>query len=123
MNTILPLLAVGIIVLVLSQFVIILLRSFLLIYLQARIDTQVMLNSFEHLLALPLSFFLRHASGDTLSRLASNTIIFDLLSNQLISTILDGSLVVTTQDSSPPSVVRKSFMLRAWQPQAAKPAA
>ncbi len=30
---------------------------------------------------------------------------------------------VTTQDSSPPSVVRKSFMLRAWQPQAAKPAA
>ena len=94
MNTILPLLAVGIIVFVLSQFVIILLRSFLLIYLQARIETQVMLNSFEHLLALPLAFFLRHASGDILSRLASNTIIFDLLSNQLISTILDGSLVI-----------------------------
>jgi len=30
---------------------------------------------------------------------------------------------VTTQDCSPPSVVRKSFLLRAWQPQAAMPAA
>ncbi len=94
MNTILPILAAGIIVLVLSQLVITLLRASLLIYLQARIDTQVMLSSFEHLLALPLPFFLRHSSGDILSRLASNTVIFDLLSNQLISTLLDGSLVI-----------------------------
>jgi ATP-binding cassette subfamily B protein len=94
MNTVLPLLAEGIILLVLSQFVITLLRAFLLIYLQARIDAQVTLNSFEHLLTLPLQFFLGRSSGDILSRLASNTIIFNMLSNQLISTILDGSLVI-----------------------------
>ena len=94
MNMILPLLAAGIIVLVLSQLVILLLRAFLLIYLQARIDIHVMLSSFEHLLSLPLPFFLRHSSGDIRSRLESNTIIFDLLSSQLISTILDGSLVI-----------------------------
>ena len=94
MNTILPFLAAGILIVVLSQLVITLLRALLLIYLQARLDTHVMLTSFEHLLSLPLPFFLRHASGDILSRLASNTFVFDLLSNQLLSTILDGSFVI-----------------------------
>ena len=94
MNTILPFLAAGLLIFVLSQLVIMLLRALLLIYLQARLDTHVMLTSFEHLLTLPLPFFLRHSSGDILSRLASNTVIFDLLSNQLLSTILDGSFVI-----------------------------
>jgi ATP-binding cassette subfamily B protein len=94
MNTILPFLAAGLLIFVLSQLVIMLLRAFLLIYLQAHLDTHVMLTSFEHLLSLPLSFFLRHASGDLLSRLASNTFIFDLLSNQLLSTLLDSSFVI-----------------------------
>jgi len=94
MNAILPYLAAGLFIFVLSQLVIMLLRALLLIYLQARLDTHVMLTSFEHLLTLPLSFFLRHTSGDILSRLASNSFIFDLLSNQLLSTILDGSFVI-----------------------------
>jgi len=94
MNSILPFLAAGLLIFVLSQLVIMMLRAFLLIYLQARLDTHIMLTSFEHLLALPLQFFLRHASGDILSRLASNSFIFDLLSNQLLSTLLDGSFVL-----------------------------
>lgn len=94
MTNILWLLAAGLFILVLSQLVILLLRALLLIYLQAHLQTHVMLTSFEHLLTLPLPFFLRRSSGDILSRLASNTIIFDLLSEQLISTILDGSFVM-----------------------------
>jgi ATP-binding cassette subfamily B protein len=94
MTNILWLLAAGLFIVVLSQLVIMLLRALLLIYLQARLNTHVMLTSFEHLLTLPLSFFLRRSSGDILSRLASSTIIFDLLSNQLLSTILDGSFVL-----------------------------
>ena len=94
MTNILSLLAAGLFIIVLSQMVIRLLRSWSLIYLQNRLQTQVMLNSFEHMLSLPLPFFLRRSTGDILSRLASSGFIFDLLSNQLISTILDGSLVI-----------------------------
>ena len=94
MTNILWLLAAGLFILVLSQLVIMLLRALLLIYLRTRLDTHVMLNSFEHLLSLPMLFFLRRSSGDILSRLESNIIIFDLLSDQLISTILDGSFVI-----------------------------
>jgi ABC-type bacteriocin/lantibiotic exporter with double-glycine peptidase domain len=53
-----------------------------------------MSNSFEHLLALPLHFFLRHSTGDILSRLESNSVVFEMLSARLISTILDGSIVI-----------------------------
>jgi ABC-type bacteriocin/lantibiotic exporter with double-glycine peptidase domain len=94
MTNILSFLAAGLFILVLSQLVITLLRSWLLIYLQTRLQTHVMFNTFEHLLTLPLPFFLRRSTGDTLSRLGSTTFIFDLLSYHLVSTILDGSLVI-----------------------------
>ncbi|MBV9710741.1 MAG: peptidase domain-containing ABC transporter [Ktedonobacteraceae bacterium] len=92
---IMTLLAVGMILIVLSQIVTSLLREWLLAYLRARLDTHMMVNFFEHLLTLPYSFFQKRSSGDLLTRLASNTAIRDTLSSQLISTILDASTVVT----------------------------
>jgi ABC-type bacteriocin/lantibiotic exporter with double-glycine peptidase domain len=70
------------------------LRVAMLIYLQARIDSRLMLNFFEHLLTLPFRFFQQRTSGDLLMRLASNTMIREMLTSQTISTILDGSLVI-----------------------------
>jgi HlyB family type I secretion system ABC transporter len=93
MNNTLTLLGVGMLLLLLSQLVTTLLRASLLIYLQARVDTSMMLSFFEHLLALPQHFFQQRSSGDILSRLSSNTVIRDTLSNQLVSTALDGSFV------------------------------
>ncbi len=89
------LLAVGMILIILSQIVTSLLREWLLAYLRARLDTHMMVNFFEHLLTLPYSFFQKRSSGDLLTRLSSNTVIRDTLSSQLISTILDVSTVVT----------------------------
>lgn len=91
---VLSIVGVGILILLSSQLVLTILRSSLLIYLQAHVDAQMMLGFFEQLLALPLSFFQQYSSGDILARLNSNTVIRDTLSNQLIAVLLDGSFVL-----------------------------
>jgi HlyB family type I secretion system ABC transporter len=93
MISLLPLLAIGLPLILLAQLVTMLIRSSLLIYLQARIDTSLTSNFFEHLLKLPLHFFQQRSSGDIMSRVASNTTVRNLISSQLVSTILDGSMV------------------------------
>jgi len=85
--------AAGILVLFLAQLVTTTLRALVLVYLQARVDIQMMVGFFEHLLQLPLRFFQQRSSGDIIARLNSNTVVRDTLSKQLISTILDGSMV------------------------------
>lgn len=92
--SLLTMLGLGAIVLVLGQMLVSFLRASLLIYLQARVDSRVMLSFFEHLLTLPFSFFQQRNSGDLLMRLGSNTIIREMLTSQSISTILDGTLAI-----------------------------
>lgn len=91
--SILPLLAIALPLILLSQMITMLMRASLLVYLQARIDASLTSNFFEHLLRLPLRFFQQRSSGDILARVASNTTVRNLISNQLVSTILDGSMV------------------------------
>jgi ATP-binding cassette, subfamily B, bacterial len=91
---VLAVVGLGILTLVLAQLITTLLRSSLVIYLQARVDTQMMMSFLEHLLALPLRFFQQNISGDILTRLSSNTVIRDILSNQMVSNVLDGSTVI-----------------------------
>ena len=87
-------LGVGMLILILMQGITGFLRSSLLIYLQTRVDTDMMLNFFEHMLSLPYRFFQLRLNGDLLARMNSNLAIRDLLTNQLISTILDGGTVI-----------------------------
>src|SRR2546421_6819982 len=94
MDNVMTVLGIGILVLFLSQTVATLLRGWLLVYLQARIDIHMMLGFVEHLLALPYSFFQQRSSGDLLARLSSNTLLRATVSNQLLSTLLDSSLVI-----------------------------
>jgi ATP-binding cassette, subfamily B, bacterial len=91
---ILPALGIGMAVLVLAQAATSYLRALMLIYLQTRLDAQMMLGFFEHLLSLPFSYFQQRTSGDLLMRLASNTVIREILTGQTLSIILDGSLVL-----------------------------
>ncbi len=94
MDNVMTVLGIGILVLFLSQTVATLLRGWLLVYLQARIDIHMMLGFVEHLLTLPYSFFQQRSSGDLLARLSSNTLLREILSNQLLSTLLDSTLVI-----------------------------
>jgi ATP-binding cassette subfamily B protein len=90
----LTLLALGLLILFVAQLTTMLLRASVLLYLQTKVDTQMMLGFFEQLLTLPLRFFQQRSSGDLLARLSSNTIIRDTISNQLVSTVLDGTFVL-----------------------------
>lgn len=94
MSNVMVVLGIGILVLFLSQAVTTLMRGWLLVYLQTRIDMHMMLGFFEHLLNLPYSFFEQRSTGDLLTRMASNTTLRNILSNQLLSTVLDSSLVI-----------------------------
>ncbi|MGB8510313.1 MAG: peptidase domain-containing ABC transporter, partial [Pyrinomonadaceae bacterium] len=94
-GTVMYVIGIGIIVLVLTQTTISYLRSRLLLHLQMRLDTQMMLGFFEHLLTLPLRFFQQRASGDLLMRLSSNTVIREMFTSQTISVLLDGTFVFT----------------------------
>jgi ATP-binding cassette, subfamily B, bacterial len=84
----------GLIVLVLAYMVTTYLRATLLLYLQAKLDSRILLSFFEHLLSLPLHFFQKRPSGDLLMRANSNGAIREILTNRTISVLLDGSFVI-----------------------------
>ena len=90
----LTVLGIGMVVLVVAQVILGYLRSTLALYLEARLDVQVMLGFFEHILMLPFRFFQERTSGDLLMRLGSIAVIRDALTSQMVSAILDGVLVV-----------------------------
>src|SRR6266516_803826 len=94
LNTILPIVGLGMVITVLAEVIGSYLRSTLLIRLEVRLDSKVMLGFFEHVLALPFRFFQQRTTGDLLMRLGSNTIIRETLSSQTVSLILDGAFVV-----------------------------
>ncbi|HEU5381011.1 MAG TPA: peptidase domain-containing ABC transporter [Ktedonobacteraceae bacterium] len=93
-NALLLMLGAGMLFLILIQGIMKLLRTSLLIYLQVRIDSQMMLTFFEHLLKLPYRFFQMRLNGDLLARVDSNTAIRELLTSQMVSTLLDGCSVI-----------------------------
>lgn len=93
-TNVMSILGIGILILVLAQTVTSYLRAALFIYLQARLDSQMMLGIFDHLLTLPYTFFQTRTSGDILSRMNSNSAIREILTNQVLSAILDGGLVI-----------------------------
>ncbi|GHO83660.1 peptidase domain-containing ABC transporter [Dictyobacter formicarum] len=93
-TSVMPIIGIGLLVLIVCESLITLLRAFLLIYLQNRIDTKVFPDFFEHMLYLPLSFFQQRSSGDILTRIASNAVVRETVSSQLVSSLLDGGLVI-----------------------------
>jgi HlyB family type I secretion system ABC transporter len=93
-TSIMPMLALGMAMPILALVVTSYLRSTLLIYLQARIDSRMMLDFCDRLLALPFRFFEQRTTGDLLMRLASNATIRDTLTGQTLSIVLDGAFVL-----------------------------
>jgi ABC-type bacteriocin/lantibiotic exporter with double-glycine peptidase domain len=93
MTSVVAILPLGLALLLLTQLVLGYLRAALLVYLQGRLDSQMMLGFVEHLLSLPFAFFQQRSSGDLLMRLTGNTMIREILSNQTISVVLDGAFV------------------------------
>lgn len=91
---VLAILALGMGAVVLAQTLTYFVRGNLLIWLQSRLDTQLMHGFFEHLLSLPFTFFQQRSTGDLMMRLSSNMIIRETLTNQSLALLLDGGLVL-----------------------------
>ncbi|MCP3100115.1 peptidase domain-containing ABC transporter [Myxococcus sp. K15C18031901] len=87
-------LGLGMLVLVAAQGVTSYLRSAVIIYLYARLDSRMMLGLFGHLLTLPLRFFQQRTTGDLLTRLGSNVAIREALTSRTLSVVLDGLMVL-----------------------------
>jgi ABC-type bacteriocin/lantibiotic exporter with double-glycine peptidase domain len=103
--SLLVVLALGMGVWILAHALVAYLRSILLVYVQARLDSQLMLGFFEHLLSLPFRFFQERTSGDLLMRLGSNSVLRELLTSQSVAAAFDGCLVLSYL-----------AVLLAWQP-------
>ncbi len=87
-------LGIGMVILVLAQVALGFLRGSLALYLEARLDAEVMLGFFEHVLMLPFRFFQERTSGDLLMRLGSIAVIREELTSETVSAVLDGAMAV-----------------------------
>lgn len=71
-----------------------LIRSYVVQGLQNVLDLTLMGRFLDHLLGLPLGFFLQRQAGDLVQRVQSNAIIRNLLNSLSISALLDGLLLM-----------------------------
>lgn len=78
---------------VLMQAILGFLRNLVLIHFSKRVDKKMMLSYFEHVLALPLSFFNNKETGDIINRFQDITDIRFLISSAGISIIMN---IITT---------------------------
>ncbi len=69
-------------------------RSWVIQNLQVAMDFKLVGGFMNHLLKLPMSFFLQRRSGDLIQRMDSNAVIQNLLSERGVSALLDVFLVL-----------------------------
>jgi ATP-binding cassette subfamily B protein len=79
---------------VLTKALLKLVRSFVVQGLRNVLDFTLMSRFLDHLLHLPLAFFLQREAGDLVQRVHSNATIQNLLSSQSISALLDSALLL-----------------------------
>lgn len=94
MNKTLHLVSVGMIVLVLFRVFLNAFRSHLLSYLSQKIDIALILQYYQHVLKLPLSFFDSRKVGEILSRLSDASKIRNAISGATLTVMIDTLMVI-----------------------------
>jgi len=79
---------------VLTKALLKLVRSFVVQGLRSVLDFTLMTRFLDHLLHLPLGFFLQREAGDLVQRVQSNAAVQNLLGSQSISALLDSFLLL-----------------------------
>jgi ATP-binding cassette subfamily B protein RaxB len=92
----LPVLAIGFVMVKLINVAVTAIRSYIQLYLGSTLGYQLEANLFTHLVRLPLPFFERRHVGDIVSRFGSVDPINQLLTKGLVGSIVDGLLVLST---------------------------
>lgn len=80
---------------VVARALLTLVRSWVLQGLQNALDANLMSRFLDHLLHLPLAFFLQREAGDLVQRVQSNAILRQLFSSQSVSALLDSILLLS----------------------------
>jgi ABC-type bacteriocin/lantibiotic exporter with double-glycine peptidase domain len=93
-SPVLTLVGAGILAAVLAQLCTGLLRSAVLLRLQAKLDTRALLSFGAHLLRLPVRFFEQRSTGDLVARFGSIALLRDLMTSQTLGSLLDAALVL-----------------------------
>jgi ABC-type bacteriocin/lantibiotic exporter with double-glycine peptidase domain len=94
-HDLLTVVALGMGGIVLTQWLLSLVRAKLLIRLQRRVDANLSEAFVGHLLSLPFRFFDHRSTGDLMSRTAAVAQVRQTLTTQLLAAVLDGSLAIT----------------------------
>ncbi len=89
----LTVLAVGLGVMLVFNFISSLVRANLLLQLRTLLDAKMTVGFLDHLIDLPYAFFQTRSAGDLLMRLGSNATVREIITSGAMSAILDGSLV------------------------------
>jgi ATP-binding cassette subfamily B protein RaxB len=92
----LPVLAVGFVILKLINVAVTAIRSYIQLYLGSTLGYQLESNLFTHLIRLPLPFFEKRHIGDIVSRFGSVDPINQMLTHGLVGSMVDGLLVLST---------------------------
>lgn len=87
-------LSLGMLVLNVFRILLEVFRSILLLYLSRKIDIKMILDYYQHILKLPISFFDSRKVGEILSRLGDAAKIRNAISGSTISVLLDSMTVV-----------------------------
>jgi len=95
-ETLLTTLAIGFTLLLLIQITIGWMRSYLVLFIGAHLNRQLVSNLFGHRLRLPVSFFEKRQLGDVVSRFGSVTAIQRALTTKLAEAVIDGIMAVAT---------------------------
>jgi ABC-type bacteriocin/lantibiotic exporter with double-glycine peptidase domain len=91
--TLLQLLGIGLVALVLFNFLATVIRSLVSLDLTTRLESEMTLRFMDHLVDLPYSFFQSRSPGDLMVRMGSNARIREIVTSSTLSALLDGSMV------------------------------
>jgi ATP-binding cassette, subfamily B, bacterial HlyB/CyaB len=90
----LNLMLLGMLLVAFFQTATVALRHYLMVHTTRRIDLQMVVNFYQHLLSLPLRYFEERKVGDILKRFHENARLRDLLTGRLIVVMLDAMMIV-----------------------------
>jgi len=87
-------LGLGLAAAVATRALLVMVRSYVVQGLNRHLDDRLMSRFMDHLLRLPLAFFLQRDAGDLMSRVQSNGAVRLALGSQVVSALLDGFLLL-----------------------------
>ncbi len=85
---------IGMLMVTVFRILVTLIRQYLIVHTSMRIDLQMLVAFYRHMLALPLGYFKARKVGDFVSRFGENMKIRAFLTNTALSLLLDVVLVV-----------------------------